>query len=211
MTLFDDTDLFSCGTSGRTDFDLPNADVTLHDAFFSKEESDRYYTILLNETPWREFEMEMYDKTVKVPRMIAWYEDKTNIGAEQQGLDWTPELLEIRKRVEQYTGTRFNSVLINLYRSGKDGVSWHSDREHTIGKDPTIASVTFGETRMFRLRHKFIKDVRQAEIPLHHGSLLLMAGTTNSFWQHEVPKTARKVLPRINLTFRVAKRVPDIG
>src|SRR5690606_8686863 len=92
--------------------------------------------------------------------------------------------------------------LLNLYRNGQDGVSWHSDNINRSGINPVIASVTFGETRMFRLRHKFRKDIPQVEIPLHHGSFLLMAGTTNSFWEHQVPKTARKVLPRINLTFR---------
>ncbi|NUY81924.1 alpha-ketoglutarate-dependent dioxygenase AlkB [Flavobacterium sp. MAH-1] len=208
MTLFNDTDLFASGTDHYKEFDLPDAEVTLRDAFFTKEEADFYYDILLNQTPWREFEMEIYDKTVKVPRMVAWYEDKENSGAAPDALEWTPALLEIRKRVEENTGVKFNSVLLNLYRNGRDGVSWHSDREYTIGKDPTIASVTFGETRMFRLRHKVRKDIPQVEIPLHHGSFLLMSGTTNTYWQHEVPKTARKVLPRINLTFRIAKRLP---
>lgn len=97
-------------------------------------------------------------------------------------------------------------ILTNLYRDGNDGVAWHSDREHNTGKDPNIASVTFGETRMFKLRHKFRKDIPVVEIPLHHGSFLLMGGTTNSFWQHHVPKTARDVRPRINLTFRKMDR-----
>ncbi|MFV5692942.1 alpha-ketoglutarate-dependent dioxygenase AlkB family protein [Flavobacterium sp. LT1R49] len=96
--------------------------------------------------------------------------------------------------------------MLNLYRNGKDGVSWHSDREQNFGKDAIIASVSFGETRMFRLRNKFNKDIPQVEIPLHHGSLLLMAGTTQSFWQHQVPKTAKDILPRINLTFRQIHR-----
>jgi alkylated DNA repair dioxygenase AlkB len=137
-----------------------------------------------------------------------WYEDKDNPGADLSMPRWTPELLDIRKRVEAEAKLDFNSVLLNLYRDGNDGVAWHSDREHRIGKNPTIASVTFGDTRLFRLRHKFRKDLPQVEIPLHHGSFLLMAGTTNSFWQHQVPKTARQVLPRINLTFRRVSRLP---
>jgi alkylated DNA repair dioxygenase AlkB len=150
--------------------------------------------------------MEIFDKTVTAPRMIAWYEDKDNVGADQNGPDWTYDLLTIRSRVEKETQLDFNSLLLNLYRNGKDGVGWHSDKENNTGKDPIIASVTFGDTRIFRLRHKFRKDVAQVEIPLHHGSFLLMAGTTNSFWQHQVPKTARNVLPRINLTFRRTDR-----
>ena len=150
--------------------------------------------------------MEIYDKTVTAPHMIAWYEDKDNAGTNPDGPDWTPELLAIRKKVEQETGLTFNAVLLNLYRNGKDGVAWHSDHTDKSGPNPIIASVSFGETRMFRLRHKSRKEVQQVEIPLHHGSFLLMAGTTNSFWQHQVPKTAKDILPRINLTFRRINR-----
>jgi alkylated DNA repair dioxygenase AlkB len=206
MTLFSDTELFATGLKGKKIFDLPDAELILIDNFFTKEESDRFYEKLLHQTKWREYEMEMYDKIVTAPRMISWYEDKDNTGADQNGPDWTYELLTIRGRVERETQLDFNSLLLNLYRNGNDGVSWHSDKEHNSGPNPIIASVTFGETRIFRLRHKFRKEIPQVEIPLHHGSFLLMAGTTNSFWQHQVPKTSRNVLPRINLTFRRTKR-----
>jgi alkylated DNA repair dioxygenase AlkB len=206
MMLFNDTDIFTSGTSGKKIFDLPDTDLMLYDNFFSKEESDNYYSILMNQTAWHEYQMPMYDKTVIAPRMISWYEEKDNPGADPNLPDWTPELLAIRARVQFEIGERFNAVLLNLYRDGKDGVAWHSDKEGKIGTNPTIASVTFGETRMFRLRHKTRKDIPQVEIPLHHGSLLLMAGTTNTFWEHQVPKTAKHVLPRINLTFRQVKR-----
>ena len=206
MLLFKETELFTTGLLGKRVFELPDAALLLIDGFFNKDESDHYYNTLREQTQWREYEMEIYDKTVTAPRMISWYEDKENQGADPNGPDWTPELLTIRERVETETQHHFNSVLLNLYRDGKDGVAWHSDREHNSGKNPTIASVTFGETRMFRLRHKFRKDLPQVEIPLHHGSFLLMAGTTNSFWQHQIPKTARDVLPRINLTYRSVNR-----
>jgi alkylated DNA repair dioxygenase AlkB len=206
MTLFSDTELFATGLAGKKVFDLPDAELILIDNFFTKEESDRFYERILHKTKWREYEMEIYDKTYTVPRMISWYEDKDNPGADQNGPDWTYELLTIRGRVEKETQLDFNSLLLNLYRDGNDGVGWHSDKEHNTGPNPVIASVTFGETRMFKLRHKFRKEIPQIEIPLHHGSFLLMAGTTNSFWQHHVPKTAKNVLPRINLTFRRTNR-----
>lgn len=206
MILFNDTELFTSGNRGKKFFDLPDTELMLYDNFFSKEESDRYYTTLLNNTPWQEYVMEIYDKTVTAPRMISWYENKDNPGADRTKPNWTPELLLIKKRVEKETQIEFNCVLLNLYRDGKDSVAWHSDREQNFGKDAIIASISFGETRMFRLRHKFRKDIDQVEIPLHHGSLLLMAGTTQSFWEHQVPKTARDILPRINLTFRQINR-----
>lgn len=207
IILFNDTEIFTSGSGGKKIFGLPDTELMLHDNFFTREESDLYYTTLLRSTPWREYTMEIYDKTVAVPRMISWYEDRDNPGADKTKPDWPPELLAIRKRVEKETKVKFNCVLLNLYRNGKDGVSWHSDREHNFGADAIIASVSFGETRMFGLRHKFRKEIPQLAIPLYHGSLLLMAGTTQSFWQHQVPKTAKDILPRINLTFRQIKRL----
>ncbi len=206
MTLFDDTEIFRSGTSGKKFFDLPDAEVLLIDSFFNKEESDYYYTTLLTETNWREYDMPMYDKVVKAPRMISWFEDKDNIGVAPETPELTKDLKTIRERVEAETDLKFNAVLLNLYRNGQDSVAWHSDKPDKSDSNPIIASVTFGETRMFRLRHKFRKDVSQVGIPLHHGSFLLMAGTTNSFWEHQVPKTAKDILPRINLTFRRVNR-----
>ncbi len=202
MTLFGDTEIFASGNGGKKIFDLPDAEVLLIDRFFSKEESDRYYRELLEQTDWRKYEMPMYDKIVTAPRMISWFENKENPGADPDTPELTDSLKAIRRRIESETGLKFNAVLLNLYRNGNDGVAWHSDKTGQTGENPVIASVTFGETRMFRLRHKIRKDIPQVEIPLHHGSFLLMAGTTNSFWEHQIPKTARNILPRINLTFR---------
>jgi alkylated DNA repair dioxygenase AlkB len=203
MSLFGDTEIFSSGTSGKRIFDLPDAELMLYDNFISKSDSDEYYRIFLETTPWREYDMPMYDKVVTAPRMICWYQDNPESAA-GENLGLTPELMKIRQLVEIETNEHFNAVLLNLYRDGNDGVAWHSDKEGKTGKNPIIASVTFGETRMFRLRHKS-KEIPQVEIPLHHGSLLVMSGTTNSYWQHQIPKTARKILPRINLTFRQVK------
>lgn len=202
MTLFNDADLFTSGNSGRKDFNLPDGDIMLIDAFFNQVESDYYYQTLLANTPWREYEMPMYNKMVTAPRMISWFQDKSDIGRSTEAPELNADLKIIRKRVEHETHLKFNAVLLNLYRNGSDSVSWHSDKINRSGTNPTIASVTFGETRLFRLRHKFRKDIPQIEIPLHHGSFLIMAGQTNSFWEHAVPKTSRNVLPRINLTFR---------
>ena len=199
MTLFSDTEIFTTAASGRKIFELPDADVMLIDGFFSKEESDYYYNALLQQTKWREYEMELFEKTVTAPRMISWFQDSVD---DDSKTPLTPDLCKIRDRVTAETQLDFNAVLLNLYRNGKDSVAWHSDHTDKSGPNPIIGSVSFGETRMFRLRHKFRKDVPQVEIPLHHGSFLLMAGTTNSFWQHQVPKTAKNILPRINLTFR---------
>ena len=195
MTLFNDTDIFTQGTAGKIIYDLPDGELMLIDQFIAKPEADLYYENLLNQTKWRHYEMELYNKKCIAPRMIAWYQDNKNA-------TWPAELMKIRTQVEKEVQHRFNAVLLNLYRDGNDSVAWHSDKENNTGQNPTIASITFGETRIFKLRHKFNKELAVIEIPLHHGSFLLMSGTTNTFWQHQVPKTAKQILPRINLTFR---------
>jgi len=203
MTLFDDTDLFSVGTTPKRYINRPDLELMHMDGFIAKADADTYYNSLLYNTPWREYQMPMYDKIVTAPRMIAWYGTQEETG--ENALPWTPELSELRLRVEKETGLHFNAVLLNLYRNGNDSVAWHSDKEHKIGCNPNIASLTFGQTRPFRFRHKTNKEIGQVEIPLYHGTLLLMSGTTNTFWEHHIPKSTKEMLPRINLTFRQVK------
>src|SRR5690606_5176432 len=200
MMLFNDTELFVTGCRVTKAFDLPDADVLLIDKFFNKEEADHYYDKLLSETTWHVYKLQIDGKNVT--------DMKSGNQKKEKGIQsgnahkFTADLNKIRQRVEIQTHLKFNAVLLNLYRNGNDGVSWHSDKINRSGSNPIIASVTFGETRMFRLRHKFRKEVPQIDIPLYHGSFLIMAGTTNSFWEHAVSKTTKDVLPRINLTFR---------
>ena len=111
-------------------------------------------------------------------------------------------MLTIERRIEDLAHTAFNSVLLNLYRSGQDGIGWHADNEPELGNNPIIASVSFGETRRFQLRHRSDSQVEKIESPLTPGSLLVMLGTTQHYWQHQVPKTAKQISERINLTFR---------
>ena len=117
----------------------------------------------------------------------------------------TPTLQQIKDRIENTSGVQFTTVLLNLYRTGQDSVSWHRDHEKEYGTNPVIGSVSFGETRPFRIRHKFKKDEPLIEIPLHHGSFLLMAGPMQHYWEHQIPKTTREIKPRINLTFRIVQ------
>jgi len=203
MTLFDDTELFSLGTKPKRYINRPDLELMHMDGFIAKEDADTYYNSILNNTPWREYQMPMYDKIVTAPRMVAWYGTQEETG--ENTLAWTPELSGLRAQVEKETGLKFNAVLLNLYRNGNDSVAWHSDKEHRIGSNPNIASVTLGQTRPFRLRHKIDKSIPQLEIPLHHGTLLLMHGSTNTFWEHHIPKSSKEMLARINLTFRQVK------
>jgi alkylated DNA repair dioxygenase AlkB len=179
--------------------------VVFYPAFFPAAEADRLLRELLDSTAWRQDTIKYFGKTYDVPRLTAWYGDEgtryTYSGIENIPLPWTPPLLEVKQAVEPAAGVAFNSVLLNRYRTGKDGVSWHADDEPEFGERPVIASVSFGATRTFQVRHKKRKDLK-ASVELTHGSLLVMRGGTQENWVHQVPKTARPVGERLNLTFR---------
>jgi alkylated DNA repair dioxygenase AlkB len=197
MTLFDTVPYFHEGKKRFVDFRLPDADLRLWEQFFSPADSDRYFHNLLTSTPWQQRQRKMYDRIVADPRLTAYYG-----GA--NGHEWTPLLLEIKSAIEEVCKIQFDRVLLNYYRDGNDSVAWHSDTLPKDGKHHPIASVSFGETRVFKVRHKTQKDIQQLNIPLPHGSLLLMGETMQDHYEHHVPKTAKQKGPRINLTFRIS-------
>jgi alkylated DNA repair dioxygenase AlkB len=171
--------------------------------------ADRWFAELLNGLPWAQPEILIFGKRVPVPRREVWFGDLQAhyrySGVDHTPLPWTPTLTELRHRLENHTGCAFNSVLINLYRDGRDANGWHSDDEKELGPEPVIASVSLGAARRFLLRptRRSGLDLPALEISLEHGSLLLMAGRTQSLWQHTIPKQLRVKEPRINLTFRL--------
>jgi len=185
---------------------LPDADVILYPSLFEVSESDRLFQELLTGTEWRHDAIKIYGRQIPLPRLTAWYGDEgasyTYSGIEMNPAPWTPALLSIKDRIEAAAGVHFNSVLLNLYRDGRDGVAWHQDNEPELGQNPVIGSVSFGETRTFQLKHRSRKVFGIVNIDLSHGSFLLMKGPTQHFWRHRLPKTPRVLKPRINLTFR---------
>ncbi len=185
---------------------MPDADVRFWPQFFDAAASDAYLHDLTTTIAWKQEAIKLYGKSVALPRLTAWYGDEGRVysysGITVHPLAWTPELLAVKSRVEAVSGVVFNSVLLNLYRSGADSVSWHSDDEPELGTNPIIASVSFGGERSFQFKHRQNPDLRDA-VTLTHGSLLLMAGSTQHYWKHQIPKTKKPVEPRINLTFRV--------
>ncbi|MEO5917635.1 MAG: alpha-ketoglutarate-dependent dioxygenase AlkB [Luteolibacter sp.] len=167
-------------------------------------ETKRYYETLLRDIPWKHDEAVIFGKHISTARKVAWYGDSdfsyTYSGTTKQALVWTPELAALKATVETLTKTVFNSCLLNLYHDGNEGMAWHSDDEKSLGKDSTIASVSFGAEREFRLKHKRTED--KVSVLLESGSLLVMKDTTQTHWLHSIPKSAKIKTPRINLTFR---------
>ncbi|WP_343606222.1 alpha-ketoglutarate-dependent dioxygenase AlkB [Fluviicola sp.] len=187
--------------------EIPNGLVHLHPNFFNSEESKIFFDSLRNNILWKQESMQMYGKKMPFPRLTAWYGDNdksyTFSGITLHPNGWNTELKAIKEKIEPVAGLAFNSVLLNLYRNGNDSISWHSDSEKELGFNPTIASVNFGETRTFQIRH--IKTNEKIDIVLKSGTLLIMEGEMQHYWQHQVPKTNKIVKERINLTFRVLK------
>lgn len=158
---------------------------------------------------WRQDELRLGQRVIPIPRLQAWYGDSdadySYSGLNLQPAAWTQLLQEIKSDCERVAEQRFNSVLANLYRDGNDSVSWHADDEKELGTNPVIASVSFGETRTFQLKHKTNKSLPTQKIDLPGGSLLVMRGETQHFWKHQIAKTKIPKGPRINLTFRLIK------
>lgn len=185
---------------------MPDAEVTFYRDFFGAEEREQLFQALVDGIQWKQETARFAGKAVPLPRLTAWYGDTGKIyrysGITVEPIPWTPLLLSIKNRVEAAADTTFNSVLLNFYRGERDSVAWHSDDEPELGINPVIASVSLGATRKFQFKHKTNPDLRTA-IDLTSGSLLLMAGMTQHFWKHQIPKTTKPIGSRINLTFRV--------
>ena len=166
--------------------------------------ADDYFEKLMQNIAWENDQAIILGRQITTKRKVAWYGDQayeyTYSNVNRYALPWTVELLELRQRVQQLTGERFNSCLLNLYHTGEEGMAWHSDDETDLKKNGAIASLSFGAERRFAFKHKQSKE--KVELYLEHGSLLVMKDTTQNHWLHRLPPTKKVTTARINLTFR---------
>ena len=195
-------DLFNQNTHSNM---LPyEGEVIYEGSVFNRKQTTSYYQNLLHHIPWQNDEAIIFGKHHITKRKVAWYGDKaysyTYSGVTKQAHLWTPELLQLKQKVEEISSTTYNSCLLNLYHDGTEGMGWHSDAEKTLLENGTIASITFGAERKFSFKHKVTRQ--RVDILLENGSLLLMKGTTQKNWLHRLPPTKKVFSPRINLTFR---------
>ena len=189
---------------------IKDGELRLYPNLFSPEESEVYFTQLKENVEWKQEEIKIHGKTIPIPRLTAWFGDagKTYMysGITVEPEPWTPTLLTIKSKIEEVSNVIFNSVLLNYYRNERDSVSWHSDDEPELGKNPIIGSVSFGDVRTFQLKHK-IDKTQKISRDLSDGSYFEMAGSTQHHWLHQIPKRTRKIGPRVNLTFRIIRRI----
>lgn len=201
-------DLFGNSTYESTNLLPKDGIVNYYGKLFDKAQRDFFLEALLNSIDWKNDEAIIYGKRIVTQRKIAWYGNHpfayTYSNTTKTALPWTKELLALKTIIEQTTGETFNSCLLNLYHNGSEGMAWHSDAEKDLKRNGAIASVSFGAERKFAFKHKETKE--KVSITLQNGSLLVMKGTTQSYWLHSLPPTKKVSMPRVNLTFRTIER-----
>lgn len=183
--------------------------MRLIDGFYSAADSYQLFRQLMELVDWQQLPITVYGKTWPEPRLTSWVGDAEAVysysGQARRPVAWFEPLSSLRDQLSEVAGVRFNSVLVNCYQDGNHGVGWHSDNETELGSSPTIASLSLGATRRFRVRHKSDKSIPARSFDLRAGNLLIMDGCSQRDWQHAVPKVKSTVGPRINLTFRLVQ------
>jgi alkylated DNA repair dioxygenase AlkB len=194
-------------------FNTPTANINIlpydgivhyYGRILQQDQASAYMQRLLHTIAWKNDEVIIFGKRHITKRKTAWYADGaypyTYSNTTKEALPWTTDLAALKNLAEEYSGATYNACLLNLYHHGDEGMSWHSDNEKSIHQDSAIASISLGAERKFSLRHKTTRE--STSIMLEHGSLLVMKGSTQTHWQHSLPKSKKVQLPRINLTFR---------
>ncbi|MBX2939563.1 MAG: alpha-ketoglutarate-dependent dioxygenase AlkB [Ferruginibacter sp.] len=181
-----------------------DGEVYYYGVVWDEDTAQRYFDILLKEIEWKQDVVKLYGKEWVTQRKTAWYGDNgiayTYGKVNRVALEWTHTLLRLKEATEKITGSSYNSCLLNLYHHGNEGMGWHSDDEPEMKANASIASLSLGAARRFDFRHRITGET--ISMMLEQGSLLEMKGSTQRYWKHQIPKTAKVLEPRINLTFR---------
>ncbi|MEE4146749.1 MAG: alpha-ketoglutarate-dependent dioxygenase AlkB [Halieaceae bacterium] len=185
---------------------LPDGELLLYTGLRLGCREDSLLRRLIDDVDWRQEHVTLFGKTHKQPRLVAWYGDREAryrySGKTYDPHPWDNTLLRLKALAEQASASRFNSVLLNYYRDGRDAMGLHADDEPELGPEPVIASLSLGATRTLYFRHRFRRELATVNVPLPSGSLLVMRGATQRNWKHGIRKLSRPCGPRINLTFR---------
>ena len=177
-------------------FDLPNSEIEYFPNFYNLEQADKLYKKLHDEIPWQQDDIKVYGKIHPQPRLTSLFGNEgkpysySNIVMKPHA--WNELLIPIKEKIELACNEKFTTVLLNLYRNGRDSNGWHADNEKELGKNPVIASLSFGEERSFHLQYNLDKSIKQ-KIVLQHGSLLIMKGETQHYWKHQILKPQKKL------------------
>jgi len=186
-------------------FDIPDGELLYYPALWEANEAQHWYDQLAADLPWQQDVITVYGKTHRQPRLTALFghlgKPYAYSSIVMQPHPWTAAMTFLKEKVEDVCGQPFNTVLCNWYQNESDSMGWHADDEASLGPNPCIASLSFGASRMFKLRHNRLPE-QKWQLPLASGSLLIMKGALQHNWKHALPKTQRPCGGRINLTFR---------
>ncbi len=181
-------------------------------AWIPSADADRWLARLLAEVPWKQEHITVFGRRHAMPRLSCWMADP---GCDYRYSDlqnvvepWCATAVELRERVSVELGCRFNSLLLNLYRDGRDSMGWHADDERELDPTAPIASLSLGAARTFRFRSRSPDGPGPVALELGHGELVVMDAPTQEHWQHALPRRLRVRSPRVNLTFRVVRPSP---
>jgi alkylated DNA repair dioxygenase AlkB len=181
-----------------------DGEVYSYGQIISEEKSQLYFEQLKQSINWQNDVVKMYGKTIECKRQTAWmgedYFEYTYSGIVKRAELFTPLIIEIKNHIETVCQEKFNSCLLNYYKDGDEGMSWHSDNEKTMGAEPVIASLSFGAARKFSFKHNESKE--KIDLLLQNGSLIIMQGQTQEYWKHCLPQSSKIKSARINLSFR---------
>jgi alkylated DNA repair dioxygenase AlkB len=185
-------------------------DIIFVPGFLSREAADALLVHIRSGADFKQNYIQLFGRKA-IPRLEAWYgswDYPYSSGIVLKAAKMPGYLQEIIDKIAAAGFGEFNAVLINRYRNGRDYISAHSDDDYGDSQ-PVIPSLTLGATRPFRLAKiiggsKLDKSTTVEYAP-GHGDLLVMRGRTNAEWQHWVPKTAKEVGERFNLTFRMKR------
>jgi len=196
------------GVQNNTTIALKDAEISYDEHFLSYNEASTYFDVLRKETDWQQDRIKVFGKEYDQPRLTALFANNKNpytySNITMHPTPFSPVLLEIKSKIEKTLNQTFTTCLLNLYRNGQDSNGWHADNEKELGKNPVIASVSLGAERLFHMKHRTDKT-QKLRLNLADGSLLVMSGSTQHHWLHQIPKTKKNVGERINLTFRIIK------
>jgi alkylated DNA repair dioxygenase AlkB len=185
------------GATSRVFVDDETGGIAYYPAVFNAEEAAQLFETFERDLPWTQETMWMYDRTVTVPRLIARF---------LPGDEKPAPLARVQERVESYLGVRFTACSVQLYRGGSDSVAWHSDHTEDLIDLPVIAVLSLGATREMLVRSKG-RPRKTFSCDLEPGSLFVMSGRAQEFWEHHIPKAKRAVAPRISVAMR-QRRTP---
>jgi alkylated DNA repair dioxygenase AlkB len=172
--------------------------------WLSRDEAQRCLAAVRAELIWDQREIVLFGKRIMQPRLVAWAGDVPYrySGQTLEPRPFTDTVRALTERVNGFAAARFNHVLLNRYRDGRDSMGMHADDEPELGEDPVVATLSLGASRRMILAPRRPRDGERRSLELPSGSLLIMRGACQRRFRHGIPREPDVTDERVSLTFR---------